>query len=128
MEMKYPTILRRYLSSFIDGILLLVIFFLSLSLIEGKDQVTSTVRFILPIVTVILYEPLLTSKACTFGQLLTGIRVRKIADLKKISVFSAYMRYTVKFILGFISFFSIIFSDKSRAIHDFSSGSIVVNK
>ena len=126
MESKYPTILRRYFSSLIDGILLLSIFIGSLSLIEGNDQITSTFRFVLPLIIILFYEPLLTSKACTFGQLLTGIRVRRITDLNKISIFSAYVRYLVKFILGFISFFSILFSDKSRAIHDFSSGTVVI--
>jgi len=128
MGIKYPTILQRYLSSFIDGILLLSIFFLSLSLINGTDQMTSTVRFLLPIGIVFLYEPLLTSKACTFGQLLMGIRVRNLSDNEKISIMSAYGRYIVKVFLGFFSFFSILFSEKSRAVHDFSSGSLVVRK
>jgi len=126
MEIKYPTILQRYLSSFIDGMLLLLFFFLSLSLIKGTDQMTSTIRFLLPICIIFLYEPLFTSKACTLGQLLMGIRVRKISNNENISIIKAYVRYILKILLGFISLFSILFSEKSRAIHDFSSGSIVV--
>lgn len=126
MEAKYPTILRRYFSTLIDGIILLVVFIVSLSLIEGKDQITSTIRFVVPIMIIFFYEPLLTSKACTIGQLITQIRVRKITDLKRISIILAYVRYFVKIFLGFISFFSIIFSNKGRAIHDFSSGTVVI--
>jgi uncharacterized RDD family membrane protein YckC len=55
-----------------------------------------------------------------------GIRVRTVSKIERISLVQAYLRIVVKIFLGFISLFSIIFSEKKRAIHDFASGSIVV--
>lgn len=126
MEIEYPTILRRYFSSLIDGVMLFLIFIIFISSNDGNDQLSSIIKFLIPVIIIILYEPILTSKFCTLGQAITGIRVRRVDDLKKISILAAYFRYVVKIFLGFISFFSIIFSDKSRAIHDFTSGSVVI--
>jgi len=128
MIKKYPTILRRYMSSFIDAILLMIIFSFSVSFFEGKNNTVAFMKFAVPVFIFIFYEPVLTSTGCTIGQLITGIRVRKIKDLKKISFFSAFVRYMLKSLLGFISFFSIIFSEKNRAIHDYGAGTIVINK
>lgn len=125
---SYPSIVRRYLSSFIDGIFLLAVFILSLALIDSRNQTISVIRFSLPLVIMILYEPVLSSKACTIGQFLTRIRVRRVNDSGRISLCSGLIRYLVKLSLGFWSFFSIIFSEKSRAIHDYASGSIVICK
>jgi uncharacterized RDD family membrane protein YckC len=55
-----------------------------------------------------------------------GIRVRTVSKLERIFLLQAYLRIVVKIFLGFISFFSIIFSKRKRAIHDFASGTIVV--
>ena len=74
-----------------------------------------------------LYEPIFTSRFCTLGQKIMGIRVREIFSLQKISIPKAYLRIVIKIFLGFISFFSIPFSSERRAIHDFVAGTIVVN-
>jgi uncharacterized RDD family membrane protein YckC len=55
-----------------------------------------------------------------------GIRVRKKILHENISIPSAYLRIIVKLFLGLISFFTIPFSDKKRAIHDFAVDSVVI--
>jgi uncharacterized RDD family membrane protein YckC len=124
----YPSIVRRYISSTIDGLLLLAVFILSLVLFDSSNATISLLRFCVPVTIIFIYEPVLTSKACTVGQLLTGIRVRKTDNLGRISLFSSVIRYVVKLFLGIISFFSILFSEKNRAIHDYASGTIVIDK
>jgi uncharacterized RDD family membrane protein YckC len=125
-ELIYPTIIRRYLSTFIDGMLILGIFILSSYLFSGDTDLMRTLRLGTILSMVFIYEPFCTSKLCTLGQKLMGIRVRTVSKLERIFLLQAYLRIVVKIFLGFISFFSIIFSKRKRAIHDFASGTIVV--
>ncbi len=125
-EPIYPTIIRRYLSTFIDGMLILGVFILSSYLFSEDTNLDKILRLWTILVMIFIYEPFCTSKLCTLGQKLIGIRVRTVSKLERISLGQAYMRIVVKVFLGFISFFSIIFSKRRRAIHDFVSGTIVV--
>ncbi|MCP4724890.1 MAG: RDD family protein [bacterium] len=125
-DVVYPAISRRYLSTLIDGLLILSAFMLSVYIFPGQNESSRMFRIILISSMFFIYEPVLTSRLCTLGQLITGIRVRKVEDLDKISVISAYKRIIVKIPLGLISFFSIPFTKGKRAIHDFAAGSIVI--
>ena len=125
-ELAYPTIVRRYLATVIDGILILSVMIVSSYIFSQDADYIRIFRIGIILSMFLIYEPLCTSKFCTLGQKIMGIRVRRISSLKKISLFQAYVRIVVKILLGIISFFSIIFSVKKRAIHDFASGSIVL--
>jgi uncharacterized RDD family membrane protein YckC len=125
-EPIYPTITRRYLSTLIDGILIFIVFILSCYLFSDDTDFMTTLRLGMILSMFFIYEPFCTSKLCTLGQKLTRIRVRTVPNLERISLVQAYVRIVVKISLGFISFFSIIFSKRKRAIHDFASGTIVV--
>jgi uncharacterized RDD family membrane protein YckC len=127
MNIEYPSILRRYLSSFLDGCLVLALFIL-IPYIIGDGENTLALRIYITIVLVFIYEPLFTSKLCTLGQKITGIRVRNYQNYNNIGYFAALYRYLLKGILGFISLFSIVFSKDKRAIHDFAVDSIVIMK
>ncbi|CAN5902768.1 hypothetical protein BH24BAC1_BH24BAC1_35730 [soil metagenome] len=75
----------------------------------------------------VIYEPILTAYGATFGQWVMGIRVRQHKGLEEpISVGQAYLRVILKFLLGFLSFFSIHFNPSRRALHDLYSGSVMV--
>lgn len=125
-KLIYPTIMRRYMSTFIDGMLILGIFILSSYVFSEDTDFVRTLRIGIILIVVFVYEPLCTSMFCTLGQKLMGIRVRTVSRLAKISLVQAYLKIVVKIFFGFISIFSIIFSKRKRAIHDFVSGSIVV--
>ncbi len=74
------------------------------------------------------YEPLLTANAMTLGQYITGIRVRRLSDPgQRINIAAAYARYLTKLPLGFVSFLTMGFNQRRRAIHDFVAGSIVID-
>jgi uncharacterized RDD family membrane protein YckC len=102
------------------------VFILSSYLLSYSTDVIAKLRFGIWLVVFLLYEPFCTSKLCTLGQKLMGIRVRTVSTLERISLIQAYVRIVVKVFLGLISFFSIMFSKRKRAIHDFASGTIVV--
>lgn len=114
------------MATFIDGMLILGVMILYSYIFSQDTDYIKILRIGIILSMVLIYEPLCTSKFCTLGQKVMGIRVRRISSLKKISLLQAYVRVVVKILLGFISFFSILFSERKRAIHDFASGSIVL--
>ena len=122
---EYPTILRRYLSSFIDGCFIILSVIL-VPYVIGDEENTLSVRIIIAAIFLFVYEPLYTSKFCTLGQRITGIRIRKFGNYQRLNFPVALLRVTIKGLLGFISLFSIIFSKDKRAIHDYASDSIVI--
>lgn len=123
----YPTILRRYVSSLIDGLVLIAGATLVAFTLQGDGPVVTGVRLTLIFGLLLLYEPLLTSRSATVGQRMTGIRVRRADDpTARIGIPQAYLRLLVKLPLGFISFFSMGFNKQHRALHDFAAGSVMV--
>ncbi len=77
MEIKYPTILRRYMATFIDGIFILTTFIFVSFLLQQENDLSIGLRVSLAIIIVFVYEPFFTSKLCTLGQLLTKVRIRR---------------------------------------------------
>ena len=123
---RYPELTRRYMSSLIDSLLVLT----GAIAIAGvlQDERVTLVRVPLILLVVLSYEPVLTSKRCTAGQYAMGIRVRRHENpTEKIDLASAYLRYVVKLVLGFYSFFAMGFNPQKRAAHDLAAGSVVVN-
>jgi uncharacterized RDD family membrane protein YckC len=121
-----PTILRRYLSTFIDGMLVLAISIALSFAIKADSTFASSARMAVYILMFLCYEPIFTSRYCTIGQKLTGIRVRTVMTLEKISIPAAFLRIFVKIFLGFISLLTIPITKDRRAVHDFASGTIVI--
>lgn len=124
-QSKYPVILRRYLATSIDVILILYIFTFLISLLQSHNENEPRGIIWMGIVILFLYEPLLTSRLCTIGQKITGIRVRQLDSGERLSVFNACIRSVVKLLLGIVSFFSIPVTRKRRALHDLAAGSVV---
>lgn len=121
-----PTILRRYFSTFIDGIFILSVFIAISFAIDGDSTFGNYARVAVFFIMFFFYEPIFTSRFCTIGQKITGIRVRTAVTYDNISIPAAYLRIIIKIFLGFISLLSIPLTKDRRAIHDFASGSIVI--
>lgn len=121
-----PTILRRYLSTFIDGVFILAVFIFSSLAIKSESAIADYARITVFLGMFFMYEPIFTSRFCTLGQKITGIRVRTNDSYEKISVPAAYLRIVIKIFLGFFSLLSIPFTKYRRAVHDFASGSVVI--
>jgi len=124
--MNYPSILRRYMATFIDGCFIMIVFFVASYFLNQDNEITNYVRIAVICFTFFAYEPIFTSRFCTIGQKLAGIRIRKVSNFEKISIPAAYARIIVKIILGILSLFAISFTKDRRAIHDFAAGTIVV--
>lgn len=125
-QSRYPTILRRYMATFIDILFVSFILIILAFILQGEGNVESMIRIGIALTVVCLYEPLFTSRLCTLGQRIMGIRVRKTDGAEKISILDSYLRTIIKLLLGFISFFPIPLTRKRRALHDFVARSVVI--
>ena len=126
MEIEYPSILRRYFSTFIDGLFIIGVLVLWSFILDSDNSTATNIRIGIILFMFFVYEPIFTAYFCTLGQKATGIRIRKLSSGKRISIFQAYLRIIVKILLGILSFFTIPFTKNKRAIHDFAVGSLVI--
>lgn len=117
---RYPAVIRRYIASIIDVAVTVGLIAICFAAVPIEYRLWVFV-IVLP-----MYEPLLVSRACTVGQLLMKIRVKDSRENRRISYLRALVRYSMKFLLGFISLVTIPASRDRRAIHDMSADSLVV--
>lgn len=123
---RYPLLVKRYQSVFIDFILWLFVMIVTM-VIMGESEWRPVVMLTLWLSAGFLYEPLLTRYSATIGQRIIGIRVRKVSNPdERISLFDAYARVLVKWFLGWLSFLTIHSNAQHRAIHDMAGSSVVV--
>src|SRR6185503_14358214 len=133
METVYPSLSRRVQSLFIDALLMIALMMLSgwvLDKINPKqEEGDEWIRAALFIGIWAVYEPVAMTFGSTLGNYLMKIRIRKHSNThKKINLLQAYVRFVIKFFLGWISFITVTFTQEKRAIHDFASGTIVLPK
>jgi K+-sensing histidine kinase KdpD len=86
-----PTILRRYLSTSIDAIFIMSVFIAASFAVTSDSPHASNARVAVLVTMLFFYEPLFTSRFCTVGQKITGIRVRAAGSYKRISLPAAYL-------------------------------------
>ncbi len=133
MESGYPDLKTRVQSIFIDTILMVVSIFLAGVILDkinpSQDEEDGIARAVIFISIWGIYEPVAMTLGCTLGNYLMKIRVKRFADNKrKINLLQAYVRFVVKVLLGWISFLTINSNKERRAIHDFASGSVMLEK
>ncbi len=126
MEMEYPSLMRRYFSTLIDGLFIIGMIILWPYILDSDNTSATNIRITIIVFMFFVYEPFFTAFFCTLGQKITGIRIRKLSTGNKISIIHAYLRIIVKIFLGIISFFTIPFTKHKRAIHDFAVGPLVI--
>ena len=127
MDRRVPSLVRRYGAILIDGFFILFLMVLAGVAFQAVSDASATPRVVVFVLILFVYEPLLTSRLCTIGQRLTGVRVRRHDNSgEKIGILAAYVRFAVKILLGAISFLTLAFTKEKRAIHDLAAGSIML--
>lgn len=122
----YPTLVKRVQSIFVDGIFILLVMFGLSAIIDKSGDAPGWVRGVLFFGLWFVYEPLSITLGCTLGQYLLGLRVRRVGhESQKINIFQSYIRFALKFFLGWISFLTIHSNPQRRAIHDLASNSVM---
>ena len=102
---------------------------IAIVMILASDSVVATfAKWVAAVFLLSVYEPLLTSRSATLGQRAMRVRVRHADSGEKISLASAYIRFLCKWLLGFISFFSIPLSSRRMGIHDIAATTVVLNR
>ncbi|GAB4093791.1 RDD family protein [Flaviaesturariibacter terrae] len=129
-RVEYPSLSDRIQSSFIDGVLIVVLMSGSANALERfEDDGHDWLRMALFFGIWGIYEPLCTTLGFTVGNLVKGIRVRRASDpSKRINFFAALLRYVLKMCLGWISFLTMHSNRERRAIHDLAAGSVMIRK
>ncbi len=128
MDVQFPRLTRRYFAALIDGFVTITLLIAAGVALQGEGPGMQPLRVAFWVVILFGYEPIFTSKLCTLGQRLIGIRVRRNENMGlKIGIFAAYIRFAVKILLGLVSFFIIGMNENSRAIHDFAAGSVMID-
>jgi uncharacterized RDD family membrane protein YckC len=123
----FPTLVKRYKALFIDFVLMMSALIAIMLLVDGMIFRTE-IMVISGLVLLLTYEPLLTAYSGTLGQRLMKIRVVRNDDpYTRISLANAYKRWFTKAVLGWISFITINYDPRHRAMHDIASDSVVIN-
>lgn len=124
---EYPSIVTRFQSSAVDGVLMLISMFAFASLVGDNETLPGWMKAVVFVGFWLLYEPICTTYAATLGNYVMGVRVRNIDDHgKRISLRQAFIRAAVKAVLGGWSFFYVHFNPQRRAVHDIAAKSIVL--
>jgi len=130
-DYEKPSLLARIQASCIDLLFLLIsIVCFSLTL-ASMGTIPNWVRMA-GIGAILLYEPLLTTYACTIGQKLMRIRVLDYNTLygqgneKKLALPMSVWRFMMKSMMGWLSFITIHLNAERRAIHDFAASSVMI--
>ena len=127
MERQIPSLVRRYGASLIDAFFIMFLMILAGVALQAESEASVTARVVAFVLILFAYEPVLTSRLCTIGQRLTGLRVRRYGNREeRIGFLAAYVRFAVKILLGAISFLTLAFTKEKRAIHDLAAGSIML--
>jgi uncharacterized RDD family membrane protein YckC len=128
IDNNYPGILQRVKALAIDSGILLLVFVMAFNIIDFMGDAPGYVRGGILIFMFFLYEPLMiASFGFTIGHFLMNLRVRNCNDhSKKILLPLAFLRSFVKGIFGWLSFLTIGFNVKRRALHDLASFAVVI--
>lgn len=124
----FPSLLSRVKALFVDIVIMLAIFTVTTLIIDTVGAVPSFVRGSIAIFMFYLYDPILTSfTGSTLGHKAMNLKVRKYNDPeKRISLGQAFVRFLTKGFLGWLSFLTVTGNKRKRAIHDMTSGSIIL--
>jgi len=114
------------MASLADGGLALLLI-VAVGMLPGSGEGVGRTKLLAFFFLLFWYDPLFTSRWCTLGQWLAGIRVRRNDDFDEpLPLHKAILRFLVKGTLGWVSFFSMPFTDRYRALHDIAAGSVVL--
>jgi uncharacterized RDD family membrane protein YckC len=121
-----PTLVRRYATTVIDGLLVFLAVAASIALWGADGAVVRPARVASAVAAILLYEPLCTGRFVTLGQWIMAVRVRRFDSGERLGVARAFLRIITKVVLGIFSFLVLPFTPGRRALHDMATGSIVI--
>jgi uncharacterized RDD family membrane protein YckC len=125
MKEHYPSLARRYFATTLDVFLVVIMTVIIVKSLSGLGIETGPAWYLV-FIPVVFYEPVMTAKFATFGQVVFRFRIRDNDSGDKIGIFKAYARLVLKFVLGFISLLTIPNDEKRRALHDKALSTVAI--
>jgi len=126
---EYASLWNRLCAHFLDGLVILLIFFPYILLYGNKSSAFNQIYLICLIIVVFSFLESSNMQG-TFGKLICGIKVVGING-ERISFLNSLIRNVIKFLsLGLCAFTSFVplFSDEKKAIHDYIAQTFVAKK
>lgn len=118
---------KRLAALLFDGVFMAFYFALTVMAVNGLALDSSKLESVLIIGVCLSIEPLLVAyTGASLGQHLMKLRVRKVADNRRLNLFQAYWRSAIKILFGLPSLLTVLSSRRYQAIHDMLASSIVV--
>jgi uncharacterized RDD family membrane protein YckC len=127
-QLQFARFSRRLRAFVIDWAISLIVIFGALIVAAsiGSDETSRTLG-IAVVATLILYEPLLVSRAGgTVGHYLTNLRVVDEVHGGNLSFFKAALRFVIKALIGWYSFIAMALTRRNQALHDLATRSTVM--
>ena len=125
----YAGITTRVKALITDVIIQIAVMFIVVYIFSLFDNIPNEIRIITFISIFFLYEPILISfYGGSVGHMLNDISVRQDKDTEKYVVFPiAVLRFLTKALFGWLSFITIIYNPKGKAIHDYVARTVVID-
>jgi uncharacterized RDD family membrane protein YckC len=123
-----PSLVVRIKALFIDLVILLLVFTMVSIVVDAVGSVPSIIKGIIAVFMFYLYDPIFTAfYGGTIGHKIMRLKIKRFQEPdKNISLAAALLRFLMKSMLGWISFFTVTGNINKRAIHDLVSGSILL--
>lgn len=127
-ELNYADVSLRVKAIVVDTIVLVIFMVLTTFILSKFENVHDGIRIFAFIFIFLLYDPIFTSLfGGTIGHMMIGLKVKQEKnETKNIKIHFAIVRYVVKTFLGIISLFTVSGNAKSKAIHDYIVGSVIL--
>ena len=121
-----PGVFLRVKAAFVDSVIM-VLLFLAATDLFSNITVNTNYKILTFLLIVVLYEPLMvTINKATVGHRLFKLKVVQQYTGKRITIIAAIIRFVIKALLRWVSFFTITSNKNNQAIHDIATRSVVV--
>lgn len=124
--MEYPSLLTRVKALIIDTIVMVMMLYTISEFFSKLDHIPTFVRVLAFLFVFFLYDPWLTSaRGGTIGHKFMKLKVTKNETGELLSFKTAFVRSSIKALLGWLSLFTVGKSKQKQAIHDIVVNSVI---
>ena len=124
--MVYPSLLKRVKALCIDTIIMVLMIYGISDIFSHFDHIPSYVKVLAFLFVFFLYDPWLTSaRGGTIGHKFMKLKVTKTDTEELLNFKTAFVRSSIKALLGWLSLFTVGKTKQKQAIHDLVVNSVI---
>lgn len=126
---SFPVLSLRIRAYLIDLLSLTFLVYFASFVVSFLGDFSGTIKGIAFVAVIVLFEPVLIKfTGGSLGHHYVGIRIANAKTHENLGFFQGVLRFILKVMLGFFSFFGMLITQQHRALHDALSGSVVLFK